>query len=263
MKRIIATLALLLVGCGEAPPPPGFVVQRGPGPSQALSVWRPSGATGALPTVIFFHGGAFRAGSPSDGEKYARHLCGKGLEVVSVGYRLCGPGTTWPAPLDDARDALRYVRANAAALGVGKVGVMGASAGACLAELLALERDSDPPACLVSISGYGNVRDPGPTCFDFEAIVANVFGHVPQPRELEELSPALRARPGVPALVVHSELDGDVFVAQSDRFAASMRAAGADVTYFRRTGWAHGDDLWQQDGGARAEVAAFLLEHLR
>lgn len=267
----IASIALLvvLVGCGQAPPPPHFTIAYGSDPRQVMDVYRPDGATVSVPTVVFLHGGGFRQGSRTEGEKYARHLCAKGLAVVSVDYRLSSSGATWPAPLDDARAALRYVRANARALGASKTGVMGASAGACLAELLALEEDpvdGGRPECLVALSGYGDLGVPSDETFaDFDAIAGALFGHAApfSESELRALSPARLARRDVRALVAHSNRDSNVFVTQGDVLAAALTRTGANPIYLRRDGWAHGDDLWLQDGGVRAATAAFLLASLR
>lgn len=272
MKNLFMLVALLsIVGCGQGgEPPKHFTVAYEASFSTALlDVYRQPGASGPLPTIVFIHGGGFFSGSIGDGAKYASHLCGKGLEVISIGYRLA-PAATWPAPLDDVRSALRYVRANATALGSsGKIAVMGASAGACLAELLALKDDpvdGKRPDCLVAISGYGDLSlGPARSFSDFDSIMSDLFGHPPpfSGEELLALSPARCVRKDVQALVVHSQLDTNVFVDQGDAFVTALAGVGAEVHYLRRFGYAHGDDLWMQDGEARQEIANFVLDKLR
>src|ERR1700734_2369877 len=71
--------------------------------------------------------------------------------VVSVDYRLCQGGVHYPVPHDDVVAAVRWVRDNAASLGIdqGRICVGGASAGANLAAGAALKlRDAAglPPA---------------------------------------------------------------------------------------------------------------------
>jgi acetyl esterase/lipase len=260
IRTLAALVALALAGCGANTIEPTATVSYADRPGAVFDLYRPS-RSGPLPTVVFVHGGGFRAGSRLDGAKYASSLVRCGIQVVSIDYRLTSSGATWPAPLDDARDALRYVRAHAGELGAGKIGVAGASAGACLAELLAFEEDPRPD-CLVALSGYGDLSlGPARDFAYFDSIMAGVFGH-PAPfsaDELAELSPALRAR-SIPALVAHSNHDTDVFIDQGDDLAAAL---GPSAIYMRRNGWAHGDDLWEQDGAVRGAVVDFLLRSLR
>lgn len=105
-----------------------------------LDIYRPSDAEGALPLVVYLHGGGWRAGSRSDREDVRQiPLAAGGFAVASVEYRLSGVAP-FPAPLDDARLALRWLRQNAERLGVDpkRVAIAGGSAGAHLAALLAL-----------------------------------------------------------------------------------------------------------------------------
>ena len=66
----------------------------------------------------------------------ARQICERaGAVVVSVDYRLCDGGVTYPVPHDDVVAAVRWVRDSAAALGIDpdRISVGGASAGGNLA----------------------------------------------------------------------------------------------------------------------------------
>src|SRR3712207_3561014 len=77
----------------------------------------------------------------------AREICTRaGAVVVSVDYRLCVGGVTYPVPHDDPVAALRWVRDNAALVGVDacRIALGGASAGGNLATGAALRvRDED------------------------------------------------------------------------------------------------------------------------
>ncbi len=266
----LAVVALPLLGCADQTlAPTSTVAYDGSSTTALVDVYRPFRADGLVPTVVFVHGGGFELGSRRDGEKYARSLCAKGIEVVSLDYRFASEAA-WPAPLADVRAALRYVRANARELGSsGRIGVLGASAGACLASIAALAEDpidGRRPECLVSISGYGDLRlGPTRSMADFDRIIGAELGHaLPfSDEELGSLSPALYARPDVRALLVHSMWDANVYVEQSDALAAALSRDGAGLSYLRRAGFAHGDDLWLEDGAAREAVASFLLATLR
>jgi acetyl esterase len=107
-----------------------------PGPDGALRVrlYSPSNAT-TLPGLIYFHGGGLVAGSLDTHDGIARALCDSGgVRVLSVDYRLA-PEHRFPAALEDAKAALRYISGHAADFGIdgARLGICGDSAGATLA----------------------------------------------------------------------------------------------------------------------------------
>jgi acetyl esterase len=107
-----------------------------PGPDGALRVrlYSPSRPK-TLPGLIYFHGGGLVAGSLDTHDSIARALCHSGgVRVVSVEYRLA-PEHRFPAALEDAKAALRYISGHAADFGIdaARLGICGDSAGATLA----------------------------------------------------------------------------------------------------------------------------------
>ena len=117
-------------------------------PDVAAVVIRPTAATGPLPCVLHFHGGAFVAGRARADEAAHRALV-QSLAClwVSVDYRLA-PETPFPGALDDGQAVLDWLFSNAAALDIDvrRIGLVGESAGGGLAACLALRlRDSDGP----------------------------------------------------------------------------------------------------------------------
>src|SRR5215217_1194414 len=68
-----------------------------------------------------------------------RWLNARGFVVASIDYRL-PPGTPWPAQIEDAKCAVRFLRAHAAVLGIDpdRIGVWGSSGGGQLSSLLGL-----------------------------------------------------------------------------------------------------------------------------
>lgn len=88
--------------------------------------------------VLQLHGGGFVLGNLDSHESIARHYCAHaGLVVVSVDYHLA-PEHRFPTQILDGYAALRWVAAQASALGVdhARIGVAGDSAGATLAAAL-------------------------------------------------------------------------------------------------------------------------------
>lgn len=271
MRSRLLALCFLLIGCSPSQLwTRSTIAYDDTQQFGVMDLYRPLGSAGPLPTVVFIHGGAFVSGSRRDGEPFADTLCRSGFAVVALDYRLTRPGALWPLPLEDVRKALRYLRAHATDLGIARTGVMGSSAGGCLAAFLHLQEDPidhQRPECLVDLSGEVDLLrlPPNQVMAGYDAILAHLYGHSApfSTTEREQLSPATLARRDSHVLIAHSTHDSDVFVAQADSFAASLSIAGADFLYLRREGWAHGDDLWQKDPGVRSAVTAFLLDRLR
>ena len=95
--------------------------------------------TEPTPVVVFCHAGGFALGNLDTDHRQCVELARRGgCTVVSVDYRL-SPEHPYPAPLDDAVTALRWVAANATELGIdaARIAVAGSSAGGALAAGLA------------------------------------------------------------------------------------------------------------------------------
>jgi acetyl esterase len=100
---------------------------------------------GDRPVLVYFHGGGFVVGSLDTHANVCQRLADEsGWTVVSVDYRLA-PEHPFPAPLEDAYAAVRWIAENPEAVGGnGTVAVGGDSAGANLAAGVSLlHRDVD------------------------------------------------------------------------------------------------------------------------
>jgi acetyl esterase len=108
-----------------------------PGPQGDIPAraYAPVAAGGAaMPALVYFHGGGFVVGDLNTHDGLCRLFAHEGgFRVIAVEYRLA-PENKWPAPLDDATAALRWIFDNASGLGVdaGRIAVGGDSAGALL-----------------------------------------------------------------------------------------------------------------------------------
>ena len=106
--------------------------------STPVRIYR-GGDTNPAPVVVYCHAGGFTLGNLDTDHRQCVELARRGrCTVVSVDYRLA-PEHPYPAALEDASAALRWVAASAAELGVDPacVVVAGSSAGATLAACLA------------------------------------------------------------------------------------------------------------------------------
>ena len=111
-------------------------------------LYLPAGGGDDAPVVLYFHGGGHVVGAIETSDDIARRTAlQSGAAVVSVGYRKA-PEHRFPIAVHDAWDALNWVAANGAELGLdaSRLAVMGESAGANLATVAALmARDAGGP----------------------------------------------------------------------------------------------------------------------
>lgn len=107
-----------------------------------LRMYRPLGSSdkNPLPALIYFHGGGWVMGDLDTHDVLCRELANaSGCAVIAVDYRL-GPEHRFPAAVDDALAATRWIHANASALALdaGRLAVGGDSAGGNLAAVVAI-----------------------------------------------------------------------------------------------------------------------------
>ena len=107
------------------------------------------GAT--LPGVVYFHGGGWTCGDLDTHDSVCRGIAAHGrCAVVAIDYRM-GPENKFPAAVEDAIAAVKWVSANAGALRIdaSRLAAAGESAGGNLAAVAALAlRESGPPIAM-------------------------------------------------------------------------------------------------------------------
>jgi acetyl esterase len=132
-----------LAGALGLPPPPVAAVQdlEMPGPAGMLRLrcYKPVDAAGALPMLVYLHGGGWVIGDLETHDTLCRTLCHDArMLVVAVDYRLA-PEHAFPAAPDDAEAAVRWIAAQAGQLGgdPSRIALAGDSAGGQLAVVAA------------------------------------------------------------------------------------------------------------------------------
>ena len=103
----------------------------------SLTIYRPVGDA-PHPVVIDLHGGAWNKGSRGECAERCSVLASEGIAAAALDFRQAADG--YPSSLIDINYAVRWMRANAGALGLDatRVGLIGQSSGGHLAMLAAM-----------------------------------------------------------------------------------------------------------------------------
>jgi len=246
-----------------------------PGSSQTLDLYVPPGA-GPFPLVVWIHGGAWKGGDKNqEGPDLALRWGPSGIAVAAVDYRFFVDGS-FPGMFQDCIDAVAFLRAHAAAyrLDPSRIGVMGISAGAHIAGVVAMAEGGDAYANLgpavrgaVLLCGfYDMTKETGP--WKSGGMVANPRddyamlypGRVYDPGIAKKASPVYLVRPDVPpVLIVRGDKDATSPEAQSMLLFEALKKNGTKVKLSTYPDYAH--NLWHDD--VLAEALAFFKERFR
>jgi acetyl esterase/lipase len=224
-------------------------------PSQKLDIYLPDESDGPIPVIVAIHGGAFMGCDKADMQVLPM-LEGlkRGYAVISINYRLSWEAK-FPALVQDAKAAVRWIRANAPRyhLHPDKIAAWGGSAGGYLSIMLGTSSGIPHLEDLSLGNPYqpGNVQAVvdwfGPTNFlkmDEQLAAAGLTSlpgmdhngeHSPEslllgariteiPEQVRAANPETYIRPGVPPfLIQHGALDPVVPCQQSVELAEKLR----------------------------------------
>ena len=243
---------------------------------------------GRAPVAVYVHGGSWVSGDYDTGgfivNQIGPALAAQGFVVVSVNYHL-GPSGPWPAQIEDVKCAIRFLRANAAALDVNpaEIGAWGQSAGGHLVGLLATaspavgwdvgpyKAQSSRIQAVVDMAGPSDLLtmgDQGDSGLVQDSFIS-LLGAVPPPRlgaALTAASPVTYVAKGDPPfLILHSDNDRIVYPQQSQELSWDLSANDVPNQLIMVKGAGHEFD---QAGGSpnpaqiTASVVNFLVQHL-
>jgi len=110
-----------------------------------VDIYMPPKRGGPKPLILYIHGGGWVGGTPRNSGAHGNFpaalakLASEGFVVASLEYRLADEAR-FPAQVQDARAALRFLKGNAAQYGIdsSRSGIWGGSAGGHLSALTAL-----------------------------------------------------------------------------------------------------------------------------
>lgn len=247
-----------------------------------LRIFTPQG-TGPFPLTLYFHGGGWVIGDLDSHHNTCQELCaGSGSIVVAVDYRLA-PEHRFPAAVDDAWAALKWLAAHAGELGgdPARIAVAGDSAGGNLAAVTAMRARLDLPgvvkAQLLVYPVTKHYEDGSPSMAAFaegyflgrqdmvwftDHYLGPTGDHV---HPHFNISRAPLAANLAPAFVITAEYDP--LRDEGEAFAQALQAAGVPARLTRYPGAIHGffSFFGVLDVGRAAmdDASAWLREQLR
>ena len=255
-----------------------------------LDIAIPKEGDGPFPLIIGLHGGAWKAGSRKDlsrGVIWAdfgngsgsliESLAAKGYVAASVSYRLA-PKSKFPAQIQDAKTAVRFLRATAQKYKIdpNHVGVIGFSAGAHLAALMGTTTDpkfagdkylefSSKVDCVVDFFGPADLtlytETPGiEASFMVPWLGESSTDHMDV---YVDASPVSHAGKGsAPFLILHGTTDIVVPIIHSKRLHAKLTEAGVESELvpvrFKGHGW-----FGEEARDSFARTVKFFDRHLK
>jgi acetyl esterase len=234
-------------------------------------------ANGLAPCLVFFHGGGWVIGDLDSHDVACRKLADEGqLIVISVDYRLA-PEHKFPAAVDDAIAATKWIAGNAKPFSIdaSRLMVGGDSAGGNLAAVVAIAaRDGNGPAIAGQVLIYPAVDfamthpshgEPETSVLLTHSVIRwfrdhylNVAADVHDWRASPTRARTLTGLP--PAYVLTA--GADPLRDEGDEYAARLHEAGVTVTHRTFPGQFHGfftmGKLLQQANIAASEIGAWL-----
>jgi acetyl esterase/lipase len=231
----VLTLAIIFTGwivfAADKPSPTRMITYKTVGDIELkLHVFEPAGhrAGDKTPAIVFFFGGGWVGGSPSQFYPHCEYLASRGMWAAAAEYRVKERNNTTPIEcVKDGKSVIRYVRAHAPELGIdpNHLAAGGGSAGGHVAAATATVTEFNEDSDDTSVSAVPNalvlfnpVYDNGP----------GGWGHATVADYWQKISPMANIRKGMPpAIVFLGRADKLIPVATGEAFQQKMRDVGS------------------------------------
>jgi acetyl esterase/lipase len=219
-----------------------------------LYVYYPPGhkATDSRAAIVFFFGGGWTGGTPGQFEQHCKHLASRGMVAITADYRVASRHQVKAAScVADAKSAIRFVRKEAARLGIdpNRIVAGGGSAGGHIAACSGVIQGFDETSEDARISSVPNAM----ALFNPAVVLAPVEGLTPaneervtrlkdrmgvEPRAISPYHHIMKGAP--PTIIFHGKADPTVPYATVEMFTRAMTDAGNKCTLVGYEGQAHG-----------------------
>ena len=194
------------------------------------------------PAIVFFFGGGWTVGSPTQFESHARYLASRGMVAAVADYRVKSRQKTSPKEcVADGKSAIRYLRIHASRLGIDptRIAAGGGSAGGHVAAATGTLPGLDDPLDDLSVSSKSNalilfnpVYDNGPDGGWNHSLVDSYWKEISPAANIDNKCP--------PAIVFLGDKDALIPVATAKRFQQRMKEAGVVSELELYPGQSHG-----------------------
>ncbi len=284
MKKLCLALAAMMfpIGIYAAEPTvpegvefqPNLTYSRAGDEDLRLDLARPKQGHGPFPAMVYVHGGGWSAGSRTDYHSLMLPLARRGIVGISVDYRLT-PKHRFPAPLEDVKAAVRWLRANAAKYNVDpdRIGAIGGSAGAHLVALLGTTAAEQEKVSFIVCHGgpydlelgyRRTLTDPTPGFiagrYSLEKLIGGPLDRFEQAyRQASPIHHVSKNTP--PVLLIHGSLDKTVPVEQAQVFYRKLQELGVESQLVEIADAGH-SDFGQSPDRVSAQMFGFLAKHL-
>lgn len=212
-----------------------------------LSVFNPPGhsANNPKPGIVFYHGGGFNVGAPSNFYAQAKYLASRGMVAISVEYRIRSRHkTTQREAIMDAFSAMRWVKQHTHELGIDpdRIAVAGGSAGGFLAAAVTTLSGLDEPGEDTSTKTRANALilfnsaiDRGPGSRGFERVKAAMGD------DWKSISPIHNLYSGFPPTIHFlGKADKNITVESAEKMKSEIEKLGSRCEVHLYDGQEHG-----------------------
>ena len=239
--------------------------------------WSSAPGSDAARVLLFFHGGGYCSGSILSHRRMATEAGrAAGMRTLAIGYRLA-PEHPFPAALDDALTAWRFLRQQGVAASQIAVGGDSAGGGLTVALITGLrDAGEELPACAWLVSPWTDLTMSGSTLASKDAVdpiihkgyleeLAAAYVPAGVGRKDPRVSPLYADLSGLPPTLIQVG-SAETLLADATRFAAAAGAADVPVTLEIWPHMIHAWPLWNAhlEPGRRAlaSAGAFIRAHL-
>ena len=213
--------------------------------------------------LVCFHGGGWVRGGPGQFARKCYDWSQQGYLATTVRYRLKNPDKATPFEcVKDGKSAIRYVRANAAELGIDpqRIAAAGSSAGGHVAVCTALIEDCDESTDDMSVSATPNALVLYNPVLD---TTEKGYGAGKMKGKVTELSPCHHVTKNAPPTLLISGTDDNVTpIENAERFTRLMKENGNDITFVPIEGKGHRLASRGVAGAQCLEETALFLERI-
>lgn len=200
----------------------------------SLEIYQPP-HNGFYPAIIAIYGGAWQKGKPTQNYQFNRYIAAQGYIVVAIDYRHA-PRHRFPAQLQDVQTALQLIVEQAATYEIDphRIAVVGWSAGAHLAMLLAYQSNTIPIRAVINYYGPTDLHKsyddpPSPDPINTKAVLNTFLGGSPSqlPAVYDLASPVSYVKSNLPpTLLIYGDRDHLVKSIFGQQFYDDLRAVG-------------------------------------